>query len=202
VEADASGIILAAQSADIAIGGDFTITDGNATVNGANAIAMAIAGTEIGTQITGTEILTVAARSIFINSGKGNVNLLTGGAAAGFGSLVSSGAIRITVTGQNLGEGLVLDGAGGTGLFDALGPTLIRVTGTGYPISVTGRIEVKSPAALAPRHDALVVAGAPLIDESLLAAFLRATESARQETFAQDVNLQQRGSKGPAGVCR
>ena len=76
------------------------------------------------------------------------------------------------------------------------------MSGSGYPITVNGRIEILSPAATAPREDALVIAGAPLVDESLLAAFLRATEAAREETLAQDPNLNPRDSKGQAGVCR
>ena len=83
-----------------------------------------------------------------------------------------------------------------------MGPVLLRVSGVAYPITVTGRIEILSPAAAAPRTDALIVAGAPLIDESLLAAFLRATEATRTESFVDDPNLQQRGAKGQPNVCR
>jgi hypothetical protein len=207
-EADASALIIASQDASIniggtspaGVGGNITINGGDADATGSKATALAIAGTEIGQQITGLELFNVKARNIFITSGSGNSIDL--GQADGFASLASSGAINITVTGQGSGQGLVLDGAGGSGLFDALGSALVRVPGTGYPITVTGRIELLSPAAVDPRQDALVVAGAPLIDESLLAAFLRATEAAREETFAQDPNLQQRNSKGQAGVCR
>jgi filamentous hemagglutinin len=208
--ADASALIVAAQSAEITIGGllvsgpggDFAITGGTASATGSGASAMAIAGTEIGTQITGIELLNVGARNIFITSGTGIVDPVTGGAADAFAGLASSGAIRIATTGNGLNEGLVLDGAGGSGLFDALGPTLIRVTGISYPITISGQIALLSAAA-APRRDAFVIAGAPLIDESLLAAFLRATEATREETFAQDPNLQQRNpSKSAPNVCK
>ncbi len=200
--ADASALILSLQTANINVGGDITILGGNATASGANATAMAIAGTEIGTLITGNELLNISAKNIFITSGTSNPDPINGGSADGFASLASSGAIRIAVTGLGPGQGLVLDGAGGSGLFDALGTSLIRVSGTSYPITISGQIEVLSPAANAPRQDALVIAGAPLIDDSLLAAFLRATETAREETLAQDSNLQQRDGKSPTGACR
>ena len=210
-KSDASALVIASRSARIEVGGgsptgtggDITINGGNATASGGNALSIAMAGTRIGTQITGDEVLQMAARNIFINSGTRSANPITGGTVEGFGSIAAAGAIRITVTENLLGQGLVLDGAGGTGMFDALGPALVRVSGSSYPITVSGRVEVKSPAALAPRTDALVVAGAPLIDESLLAAFLRATEATRAETFAQDPNLQQRSSaKGQPNVCK
>jgi hypothetical protein len=162
-----------------------------------------LAGTEIGKQITGDELLQIAARNLFITSGTGSIDPVTGGQVEGFASIASSGAIRITVTENLPGQGLILDGAGGTGMFDALGTALVRVSGSGFPITVSGHIEVKSPAALAPREDALVIAGAPLVDESLLAAFLRATEATRAETFEQDANLQARSSaKGQPNVCK
>jgi hypothetical protein len=199
-KSDASALILSLQDAEIDVGGDIVIAGGDATATGSNATAIAIAGTEIGTQITGNELLSVSARNIFITSGTGDS--IDSGLVEGFATLATSGAMRITVTGQGPGQGLVLDGAGGSGLFDALGSSLIRVNGLGYPITVTGRIEVLSPAATAPTQDALVLAGAPLVDDSLLAAFLRATETAREESLAQDANLQSRDSKGQAGVCR
>jgi filamentous hemagglutinin len=197
-KAEASAVILALQSAAINVGGDITMTGGNATADGVSAVATAIAGTEIGTLITGSELLNSTSRSMYITGGTGTS--LNGGNPEAFTSLASSGAIRITVTGQGVNEGLVLEGAGGSGMFDALGSSLIRVSGKAYPITVSGQI-LLVPSTSLQSQDALVVAGAPLIDESLLAAFLRATEAAREDTLGEDPNLQ-RDSKGQAGVCR
>jgi hypothetical protein len=210
-KADASAVIIATRTANInigagspmATGGNITITGGDATASGANAFSVAFAGTRTGTQITGDEVLSMSARNIFLTSGTGIVNPATGGSVEGFASIVAAGAVRISTTGSQLGQGLVLDGASGTGMFDVLGPTLVRVSGSSYPITVSGRIEVKYPAALHPRDDALFIAGAPLIDESLLAAFLSATRATRAETFEQDANLQTRSSaKGQPNVCK
>jgi hypothetical protein len=197
-KADASALILAAKSADISIGGDFTIAGGDATATGAKAAATAIAGTEIGAQISGEEYLKVFAKNMFITSGTGDS--VSGGSAQGNASLATSGAIRIIVTGQGAGQGLVLDGASGSGLFDSFASTLIPVNGVSYPITVIGRIEVRG-STVPGSQEAFVIAGAPLVDDSLLAAFLRATESSRQDALGQDPGTQG-DSKGQAGVCR
>jgi hypothetical protein len=217
-KADASAVILAGDSAIIDIGGDFAILGGTAAATSRYADARAIAGTEIGTQVTSTELLTVSARNMYISGGTGTAQ--DGGVAEGFGSLASSGAISIVVAGD---DGLVLAGGSGSGMFDEMGTSRVRVTGQGYPIDVTGRIqrlpghtivvtdgvptivEPVDPSNPLPdpnRQNGLVIAGAPLVDESLLAAFLRATEAARDDTLAQDPSLQTRGGKGPAGVCK
>jgi hypothetical protein len=198
--ANASAVILSGSTAEIDIGGDVQIKGGIASADGANATARAIAGTEIGTKVTGNQLLTLSAGNIYIDGGMRSE--LNGGVAEGFGSIASSGAITINLTGT---DGIKLTGASGSGLFDALGGNFVRVTGTGYPIDVKGGGAeiIPDPVFNPDRADGLIVAGAPLVDESLLAAFLRATETTRQETLAQDPNLTtNKGGKGAAGVCK
>jgi hypothetical protein len=194
-KADASALILSATTAKIDIGGDITIGGGTANATGSLTTAVAVAGTEIGAQVTGKELLNIVARDMYITGGTRTAT--DGGIADGFGSLASSGAIHILLKGD---KGLTFAGGAGSGLFDAMGSSLIRVTGTGYPITLVGRIQPLD--YVVDGQDGLIVAGAPLVDESLLAAFLRATEAARQDSLPQDPNLQSGSKKGPAGVCK
>ena len=192
--ADASALILSGDTGRINIGGDITIVGGSATAAGSRSTAIAIAGTEIGAQITGTKLLNIVARDMYITGGTRTAT--DGGVADGFASVASSGAIDIRLTGD---EGLTFRGGGGSGLFDALGPALVRVTGGGYPVTLDGKI--RELDQVPGNEDGLIVAGAPLVDDSLLAAFLRATEAARQDSLPQDPSLGT-GSKGQAGVCK
>ncbi|MBI2509665.1 MAG: hypothetical protein HYV99_06810 [Betaproteobacteria bacterium] len=157
-EADSSAAITAISTATINVGGDITLTGGTATATGTNAIALANAIIESGTNITGTQILTVAADNIILNSG--TANSVTGGNGDALAILVSSGAIGISTTGA---QGLELNGAAGSGRFDALGGTLVPVTNNIFPIALSGAFNTFIVPAPTSRDLALVVAGAPLV---------------------------------------
>jgi hypothetical protein len=131
--------------------------------------------------------------------------VLTAGQSSGFNAtgaaaVLSSAEIKMIIRGE---RGLQLEGSTSSGIFQAVGGfDLRRVQGRSFPIEISGGISL---FGVPMRDDAIFISGAPALNlDALLAAFLRATDTTRQQGFQTDANLRERGDakSGGGGVCR
>ena len=212
-EADAGAFVRSSARVGIEAGQNFDITGGQATVSGTSVRAIASAGVLTG-NITSDQTLLV--------NTAGNMNMTGGfsnGAAGDAAALIySSGEAKLNISGPS---GLRLEGGSGpffppfdagvfspnSDLFHMIGnDSLVRISGSAYPITVTGLISVVSNPA---RGAAFLVSEAPPLSlDSLLAAFIRTTDCVSFSGGACTLSEaaasgSRRGMKDPAGgVCK